>query len=1367
MSSEGGLQKPHFDWTGDWGLSLTVEGSATGLFSYEINLANMQQVFNGARTDSLSNWTSDVAQGIRNLVFQQSTLDDGSWQLYDGVWQTGLKLDKTWDQHPGVAHYFFFDVSAGTSELRIITSDGTGDVDLYVRHGALPTTAVYDKSSVSVGNNETITLYNPAPGRWYTMLPASSAYNGVNIVAYINAVEPPDLIMEGRLAAHSYTEYDDNNNDGYHSIDGEIIVFDLATGTHYVQAEQTISNAVKHAMNPRFSEDGSQLVFMGLPDDGTYSHYNDSWANFLDIFLYDFRTDTMINLSAQADLSEYGDVEEDPDFSPDGQSVIFKRDRSDLWTINTNTFELTRLTFSTGLEESGPRYSPDGQWIAYWVGNGSDAEIVRQPVGGGSIGILISNPNIQDMYPAYITDDQLLYTRWTSTTEHDDEIYVYKFTDGSNSPAAFNNTGSADDSDPFAFQQDVVGFSSNRSGKGGWDLFLGDINTGAIQWLEAASTDKQDLGGCYTPYVVNFESLPEIFVSPFSLDFGSVLVGSERDMNYTVANTGYGTLSGNASVSAPFSIASEESYSLTHGQTQTVTVRFTPSSTSVFNANVMFTGGGGTTRPVSGEGANVLIAPIIDPISNQSTSEGSQYTGPSPTVTGTQPIIWSLIAHPSGMSINSQTGVINWTNATTTGSPHTITIRATNTAGYDDETWYLSVSDNIPPTVDITSPSSDQSVPNSRTSYDFSGTAADSDGTVAKVEYRVRYGSWMTAIGTTNWSFSANLGVGPNFVEVRSWDNNGSYSEIKSRTITREDSAHSISGQVILSGGTASNADVLLTLSGAASQTTYPDTTGNYSFTGLEEGDYTVTPSLAGYHFFPDSLSYSPLDTDESNQDFTGLHEIYDSDTDNLPDWWEQQIIDADPDDDIGSVEDVNPEGDYDNDGWTNYEEYINGTYAADDTSPVPTPPEVKETNPHHNAWIDDTTRVPSDTSFAVRIEDSDGIDLTDTESVKFTINDSINPVYERDLSDTTVIRVVKLTSDADTEVTKLWAVYDRSMEATYGNYSYDADVNIKVDAKDRRNDWMTQASYDFNIESETEHDQTPAFLPDIGPVDPGDPALEGSYNTGIQVNSGDMEGAKVIFDSSEPVTPTFGPTNEVPPLDVAEVEAMGVPMNLQPPTVFNTPVKIFIPCPGYPDVSSLSVFLYNGTGWVLACDASGNVQPGGESWMVPNSRVNHNNGTPSTIEIQLYHFSGVQAGISSSGDGGDGGNGDGSSGNGGGGGGGGGCFIATAAFGSSMEKHVTILKDFRDNYLLPSTMGRIFVNTYYKYSPAVAHFIEKHETLRGVVRLGLMPLVVISYSTIHFGPVTTLTMLAVLFILPVCLVAFYRRKARSHRATN
>ena len=62
---------------------------------------------------------------------------------------------------------------------------------------------------------------------------------------------------------------------------------------------------------------------------------------------------------------------------------------------------------------------------------------------------------------------------------------------------------------------------------------------------------------------------------------------------------------------------------------------------------------------------------------------------------------------------------------------------------------------------------------------------------------------------------------------------------------------------------------------------------------------------------------------------------------------------------------------------------------------------------------------------------------------------------------------------------------------------------------------------------------------------------------------------------------------------------------------------------------------------------------------------------------------------------------------------GGGGCFIATAAYGSSFEKNVKILRDFRDVYLLPTCLGRVFIDLYIKYSPPFADIIRKHESLR------------------------------------------------------
>ncbi len=63
---------------------------------------------------------------------------------------------------------------------------------------------------------------------------------------------------------------------------------------------------------------------------------------------------------------------------------------------------------------------------------------------------------------------------------------------------------------------------------------------------------------------------------------------------------------------------------------------------------------------------------------------------------------------------------------------------------------------------------------------------------------------------------------------------------------------YNISGTVTVSGGGALPS-VIMTLSGAGSGTTTTDTSGNYSFTGLANGSYTVTPSLAGRTFTPTS----------------------------------------------------------------------------------------------------------------------------------------------------------------------------------------------------------------------------------------------------------------------------------------------------------------------------------------------------------------------------------------------------------------------------------------------------------------------------------------------------------------------------------
>lgn len=102
-----------------------------------------------------------------------------------------------------------------------------------------------------------------------------------------------------------------------------------------------------------------------------------------------------------------------------------------------------------------------------------------------------------------------------------------------------------------------------------------------------------------------------------------------------------------------------------------------------------------------------------------------------------------------------------------------------------------------------------------------------------------------------------------------------------------------------------------------------------------------------------------------------------------------------------------------------------------------------------------------------------------------------------------------------------------------------------------------------------------------------------------------------------------------------------------------------------------------------------------------------------------------------------------------------GGCFIATAAFGSVMEPHVTILRKFRDKFLMRNRLGNTFIKMYYTYSPALADFIAAHDRLRAIVRLSLIPVVAISWVALKFGPIFFVS----LWVVSVCLIsAFFVR---------
>jgi len=79
--------------------------------------------------------------------------------------------------------YYQIDVPEGQESLTIETSGGTGDCDLYVRYGEIPTYRIYDFRPYFDGNDETVTVENPQPGTWYVMLGSDPAYSDVSLKA--------------------------------------------------------------------------------------------------------------------------------------------------------------------------------------------------------------------------------------------------------------------------------------------------------------------------------------------------------------------------------------------------------------------------------------------------------------------------------------------------------------------------------------------------------------------------------------------------------------------------------------------------------------------------------------------------------------------------------------------------------------------------------------------------------------------------------------------------------------------------------------------------------------------------------------------------------------------------------------------------------------------------------------------------------------------------------------------------------------------------------------------------------------------------------------------------------------------------------
>jgi hypothetical protein len=76
----------------------------------------------------------------------------------------------------------------------------------------------------------------------------------------------------------------------------------------------------------------------------------------------------------------------------------------------------------------------------------------------------------------------------------------------------------------------------------------------------------------------------------------------------------------------------------------------------------------------------------------------------------------------------------------------------------------------------------------------------------------------------------------------------------------------------------------------------------------------------------------------------------------------------------------------------------------------------------------------------------------------------------------------------------------------------------------------------------------------------------------------------------------------------------------------------------------------------------------------------------------------------------------------------GGGCLIATATYGSEMATEVQQLRELRDNQLLNTESGTVFMGTfndiYYSFSPIIADYERENPYFKEAVKLAITPMI-------------------------------------------
>ena len=139
--------------------------------------ANPSKTYAAAGTYNVTLTVTDNG-GLTHSKTSAVTVSSGSGNvLSNGVAVTGISGAK------GSKQYWTLVVPAGATNLKFVTSGGSGDPDLYARLGSQPTTSTYTCKSDGSSTAETCTVTTAQAGTYHVLISGYSAYSGLTLRA--------------------------------------------------------------------------------------------------------------------------------------------------------------------------------------------------------------------------------------------------------------------------------------------------------------------------------------------------------------------------------------------------------------------------------------------------------------------------------------------------------------------------------------------------------------------------------------------------------------------------------------------------------------------------------------------------------------------------------------------------------------------------------------------------------------------------------------------------------------------------------------------------------------------------------------------------------------------------------------------------------------------------------------------------------------------------------------------------------------------------------------------------------------------------------------------------------------------------------